>query len=48
LGSAVAAACAAPARISTTSAAARRGDALPDDARRKYWQPQTTQVEKKS
>jgi hypothetical protein len=46
LGSAVAAACAAPALASIASAAARRGD-----ARGKYsknWQPQTTQVEKKS
>ncbi|HWW77998.1 MAG TPA: hypothetical protein VNY82_00280 [Steroidobacteraceae bacterium] len=46
LGSAVAAACAAPALASIASAAARC-----DDSRRKYsksWQPQTTQVEKKS
>jgi hypothetical protein len=41
LGTAVA--CAAPALASVASAAVRR-----DDAPRKYWQPQTTQVEKKS
>jgi hypothetical protein len=55
LGSAVAAACAAPALVSTASAAARHGAqrdrVRPEDDRRNYsksWQPQTTQVEKKS